>query len=54
MKGRSGRDSDLQGIKSVLLGSIPDKRSVFAVEIDERLSEEGIVGNPDAHSSTET
>ena len=54
MKGGSRRDSDLQGIKSVLLGSVPNERSVFAVEIDERSSKEGIVGNPDVHSSTET
>jgi len=54
MKGGSRSDSNLQHIESILLGSVPNKRSVFAIEVDERTSKEGVVCDPDADSTTET
>ena len=54
MKGGSGSDSELQGIESILLGSVPNERSVFAIEVDKRTSEEGVVCDPDADSTAET
>ena len=47
-------DSNLQSIESILLGSIPNKRSVFTIEVDERVRKEGVVGNPNANGTTET
>ena len=47
-------DSDLQSIESILLGSIPNKRSIFMIEVDKRARKEGVVGNPNANGTTET
>ena len=54
MEGGGRGDSNLQSIESILLGSIPNERSVFTIEVDERARKEGVVGNPNVNGTTET